>query len=253
MGGLAHYIEAGGISTVGISLIREHTEAIQPPRALWVPFPLGRPFGVPHDRDFQMDVLYSLLAVLEETSGPVIVDYERDVPSEDIDIAWACALPLPPLPEADGEAERLAQGIEAEVNFLLPWHAEFARRNGRTLYGLANLRIEDAPRLGTFLAAFAVGETPPLPEGTSGTLPTALRPIIDDLKTLYLEAASVQPARGMPDPYRLNGWLYRETRLGDLLYRVRDRLSRESEAAPSDAGPPAVAIIPNLYRNRGRN
>ena len=35
--------------TTGISLVRENTASMQPPRALWVPFPLGRPLGVPDD------------------------------------------------------------------------------------------------------------------------------------------------------------------------------------------------------------
>jgi len=35
-----------------VSLIREQTAAIRPPRALWVPFMLGRPFGVPNDPAF---------------------------------------------------------------------------------------------------------------------------------------------------------------------------------------------------------
>ena len=49
VGALGHYLERGGVPTTQISLIREHTERIRPPRALWVPFELGRPFGVPHD------------------------------------------------------------------------------------------------------------------------------------------------------------------------------------------------------------
>ena len=32
MGGLAHYIEDEGVPTTQISLIREHTEKIKPPR-----------------------------------------------------------------------------------------------------------------------------------------------------------------------------------------------------------------------------
>jgi D-proline reductase (dithiol) PrdB len=42
---LAHFIEDEGIATTGISLVREHTAGYRPPRFLWVPFPLGRPFG----------------------------------------------------------------------------------------------------------------------------------------------------------------------------------------------------------------
>jgi tripartite-type tricarboxylate transporter receptor subunit TctC len=38
VGALGRWFEEEGIPTTQISLVREHTEAIQPPRALWVPF-----------------------------------------------------------------------------------------------------------------------------------------------------------------------------------------------------------------------
>ena len=47
MGGLAIYFEEEGLATTQISLIRIHTERTRPPRALWVPYELGRPIGVP--------------------------------------------------------------------------------------------------------------------------------------------------------------------------------------------------------------
>jgi hypothetical protein len=53
VGGLAHFIEREGIPTTQISLIRIHTEQIKPPRALSVPFELGRPFGAPNEPAFQ--------------------------------------------------------------------------------------------------------------------------------------------------------------------------------------------------------
>ncbi len=47
MGALGHFLERQGIPTTGISLVREHTEVVRPPRALWVTFELGRPLGRP--------------------------------------------------------------------------------------------------------------------------------------------------------------------------------------------------------------
>ena len=43
---LARSLEAAGLSTTSISLVREHTEKVKPPRALWVPFPFGLAFGL---------------------------------------------------------------------------------------------------------------------------------------------------------------------------------------------------------------
>ena len=66
MGGLGHYFESEGIASTQISLVRVHTENIKPPRALWVPFELGRPFGVPNDSDFQ---LYNLKEDIEQQNN----------------------------------------------------------------------------------------------------------------------------------------------------------------------------------------
>ena len=68
MGALAHYLEAEGVPTTQVSLIREHTETINPPRALWVPFELGRPLGAPEDPGLQRRVLMAALNLLEAQS-----------------------------------------------------------------------------------------------------------------------------------------------------------------------------------------
>lgn len=81
MGALGHYLEEEGVATTQISLIREHTESIRPPRALWVPFELGRPLGRPGDAGFQLDVLRAALILLESPTGPVLRDYPGEAPS----------------------------------------------------------------------------------------------------------------------------------------------------------------------------
>ncbi len=95
MGALAHYLESEGIPTTQISLIREHTETIRPPRALWVPFELGRPLGAPENPAFQRRVLLSALELLEAIQGPVLADFPDEAP-EDIagsgegQEGWSC-------------------------------------------------------------------------------------------------------------------------------------------------------------------
>jgi hypothetical protein len=69
------------VPTTQISLVREHTAKITPPRALWVPFELGRPLGVPGDAAFQTRVLRAALQLLEAASGPVLVDFPDDAPA----------------------------------------------------------------------------------------------------------------------------------------------------------------------------
>ncbi len=70
MSALGHYIEEEGIATVAVSLIRPQTENTRPPRALWVPFELGRPFGPPNDPVFQKRVILAALRMLERGRRP---------------------------------------------------------------------------------------------------------------------------------------------------------------------------------------
>jgi hypothetical protein len=77
---LAHYLEEEGVPTVAISLIRLHTEKVGPPRALWVPFELGRPLGAPKDEKFQLRVITAALRLLEAAPGPVVLE---DFPDDD--------------------------------------------------------------------------------------------------------------------------------------------------------------------------
>ena len=49
---LAHFFESFGLSTVLVGFVKEHIEAIKPPRALWLDFPMGRPLGKPNDPDY---------------------------------------------------------------------------------------------------------------------------------------------------------------------------------------------------------
>ena len=55
------YVQGAGLPTTQISPVREHTAKITPPRALWVPFELERPLGVPGEAAFQTRVLRSAL------------------------------------------------------------------------------------------------------------------------------------------------------------------------------------------------
>jgi D-proline reductase (dithiol) PrdB len=64
----ASVIEKAGIPTVVISLLREITEKVKPPRALFVPFGFGRPLGKPHDAGIQTRIIQKALHLLESAS-----------------------------------------------------------------------------------------------------------------------------------------------------------------------------------------
>ncbi len=57
-------IEAAGIPTVSITLLREITERVAPPRALHVDRPLGFPLGRAHDAPLQRRIVMAALEML---------------------------------------------------------------------------------------------------------------------------------------------------------------------------------------------
>jgi hypothetical protein len=65
-------LEREGIATVSLTLLREVTSVLKPPRALFVPFPLGFPLGAPNNPALQQRVIRAALRLLEETSVPVL-------------------------------------------------------------------------------------------------------------------------------------------------------------------------------------
>lgn len=71
MGLIQSTIEAAGIPTVSISLLREVTEKVKPPRVLFVDRPLGFPLGYPDEPVVQREILRQALALLPEMKLPV--------------------------------------------------------------------------------------------------------------------------------------------------------------------------------------
>ena len=110
---LAHVFEAAGIATIVLSSIREMAVKVAPPRALHCEFPLGRPLGRPLDPEFQHDVLARAFALLNETSGPVLVDHPEVIEADDQPVS--CSLPPrfdPSLPPSVDEARGLRKAYD---------------------------------------------------------------------------------------------------------------------------------------------
>ncbi len=69
-------IEKHGIPTTSISLLREVTQKVHPPRALFVDLPLGYPLGRPHDAEMQSEILVATLRLLESDQPlPILEEY----------------------------------------------------------------------------------------------------------------------------------------------------------------------------------
>lgn len=216
-------------------MIREHTEKIRPPRALWVPFDLGRPLGVPNDPDFQTDVLRNALALLAETAEPMIADYGREAPTTpDEPGAWSCPVQIS-APEPATELEALTQSLLSEVRLLHPWYDAGRKARGRTAFGVTGKDVGAVEEMATLVTEAASGSEV-APAGYIQDMPLLLKYMADDLKTFYYEAAAAQPGK-TPSAKDLNDWFFTGTRLGsDVLYRLGEQL-----------GPMGRAVIPIEY------
>ena len=219
------------MATTQISLIRLHTERIKPPRALWVPFELGRPLGVPNDAAFQKRVLMAAFDLFEATEGPVLVDYPEDVPEsrlerdEDAMMGMVCPIDFPKQPDATAPSTMMGQALMKEMHALAPWYDLAVRTRGRTTVGPSGLSLEAAAK---FLIAFLADQTvsPPrdkLPKGR------VLKLAYEDLKAYYGEAITAQP--GDYTSERIENWLFNETVFGQALWTLRDicRVSEDVE------------------------
>ena len=215
MSALGHYLEEEGIATVAISLIRPQTENTKPPRALWVPFELGRPFGPPNDPAFQKRVILKALQLLERDSGPVIIeDFPDDDPRAQPDPAWHP--PFVPAAAADGSAETLATQLEVEIPLLRGAHDLWLSQHGRTTVGLNALSMADC---GRYVADWVRGKAPPSPrDGFSA--PLMLRFAVDDVKAYYLEAGA--SGAGKPSSQQLGDWFWNETAAGAAIHALRE-------------------------------
>ena len=66
-------IEKAGIPTTSVTMLREITERVAPPRALFVDFPLGYPLGIPDDDVLQTRIILAAFQLLAKTIPPAII------------------------------------------------------------------------------------------------------------------------------------------------------------------------------------
>ena len=218
MGALAHYLEDEGLPTTQISLIREHTEKIKPPRALWVPFELGRPLGAPGDAAFQTRVLRRVLSLLEASSGPVLEDFSEEAPvAIESPTAVVCPVNFPAPVKDLTDIERLNETFQQEIHELRSWYDLTVSQRGRTTVGASRLTID---ALGTFIGSFLDGTIPESPRPDIASL-ALLRLAVEDLKAYYFEALASQPGQKNATSTTLANWFWRETTAGQVMYTLQ--------------------------------
>ena len=220
---LARVLEAHGIATTSISLVREHTEKVKPPRALFVPFPYGYALGRPNDAGLQHRVLRAALDLFGEPAGPVLRDFPDEAEPGD-------QPPAPAQASAIAPAAHVPDDPAMETTQMRRYHEQWLARNGgRTALGLTGIPATRFRGVVRFLQGFANGEDADMAERPADVpLPNFIRYCADDLKTLYYEGhMAMKPAASGDEIAR---WFWAETAAGQLLRRVRDRLDASDDA-----------------------
>lgn len=266
-------IERAGVATVSISLVKEFTRAVRPPRALWVPFPFGRPFGAPDAPAVQRRVMLAAFALLERRAGPVLEDFELEPDERSLDAKYqtlgrncgpgGCRLEdavgtAPAAVVAEDAADLAYDGSLREVLMEIDAQAPFneryrAKRHGRTQVGLSGVtpeRISDAAQV---VHRFVMGEPIELPaSGTYSSPRLYVRHSIDDLKAFYIESHIEEaPHEISASVASANDWLWTATWVGRLIIAARDRLIETTDAREDPNWVLARGIVPRGYGRAG--
>ncbi len=206
---LAHIFEAAGIATVVLSSIREVAAKVSPPRALHCEFPLGRPLGIPNDVEFQTDVLTRAFALLNETSGPILVDHPVVIEADEQPVA--CAIPprfdatLPPsVDEARGLRKAYGRALE---------------RRGVTSVGRA-ITADEVPNALAVLHAIANGADWATTEIPGGNVMS----VCHDIRTYYEEAALELIDGPEPGGRAMENWFFETTEAGATVLGARSAM-----------------------------
>lgn len=263
MGVIQREIERAGVSTVSISLVREFTAQVRPPRALWVPFPFGRPLGAPGEPEVQRRVLDAALALLERTEGPVLEEHVLTEDEEHHDARWqtigrSCGprgCNLAPEAEAEagaagGDGELVFDDVRAELAELAPAYAAYRRSHGnRTQVGASGFEPQAIEAALDVAYRYVDGADLMPPDGVA-PLELFVRRCVDDLKAYYTEAR-IGAVGVNQAAHEVNDWLWTETEVSRLLIAVRDRILDTMDAKQDPNYVMGRGIVPRGYGDSG--
>ena len=195
------------MTTVSLVLVREHTEKVKPPRALFVPFPYGYPLGKPDDPEFQHRVLGAAFDLLGFDEGPVLADFPEETGTSD----------LPQASMVETSADALLEDAANEVTALRPFYERWVEsRNGRTSVGLSGIPQRRFLGMVRFLQSFARGEEADIDSRpTDMSVGQYIRYCVDDLKAFTYQARMEQ--RPTSKETELNSWFWGTSSSGRLV------------------------------------
>ncbi len=229
MSAIAHWLEQTGISTVVIGLVKSHLEKMSPPRALWVPFELGRPLGPPSDPQLQRAVLEQALRLVETSNQQTLVDFATDDPRFCTDADWHAPV--------TGEHACIVD----ECTSLKTFYQRQCVSKSRTTVGVAKVPVSELASL--IDEVYEHHELKPVRQDISDRL--MLRLAMDDLKAYYIESALA--ASGNPSSRQIGDWLWLDTVLGKRMRELRHRFMSSDNAKLADLG--TKFIVPHMWRD----
>ena len=269
-------IEAQGVSTVSISLFRPFTEKVQPPRAVWVPFPFGRPLGAPNNKAIQRKVIFAAFDLFKCESGPVLEDLALTDAEEHLDarnqkVGQKCGPKGCNFDDAMSTAEEIlpreiapysrnfAEVLE-EIKALREHHRTYMQKYGdRTQIGYSGVTADSIEQAAAVLDHF-VSRAPvviPIEIGVAANESPATRQnafvrlCADDLKAYYLESRLAQQGGSGEISTEHNDWLWYETKLGSLIVAARARVIETTDRSKDPNWMIARAMVPRGYGESG--
>ena len=194
---------------------------MKPPRAVYVPFPLGLPLGHPGNSIEQRAVLDLAFSTLEASSGPVLLDY-RDEAAANEDGSPVQAS------EVDPDAEARSADLATEVTLMRRYWEQRLAATGRTGVGLSRIPPQRFRGVVRFLEAYVADPSADMEERPADVpLPLFIRYCVEDLRVMYAEARlQTHPAESSPDRQR---WLLRSTALGIMIRALRDAMDASDD------------------------
>lgn len=207
-----------GLVTVGISLIREHSEKLKPPRALWVPFPFGLPLGHPENAAEQRAVLDAALALLDAPATPVLADFGGELADGETGTS---------IQAANVEPVPVELSLADEMTMMRRFWEQRRNAAGRTAVGLSGVDPVKFRGVVRFLESIVAGTPRTLPEQGGTPFPLFITRCVEDLRSMYLEARLVmKPGETQADTQR---WFWGETALGSFLRLLRDVMTDSAD------------------------